>query len=257
LVTDDEKGFVGDMRQERGVCRLSDGEYQIAILPYPGDLDPQGPCGSWMGARAVVKKDGETLFDAPFEEPCQGFDDPILFRVLIRPGKRVLTRATTYLEAFQGPGLTFFATCMPKWGAKLYLEFGYADKGQSIGDLIGSNRVGIDNDASHFQVGGSCALGGAWDYHYVLYPFIPTGEACGAARRESARLVIRWQDKTLLNAPFMEDCGDPETPVIHSVELYASGEPRVNTIPAALFYDPEDSEAGVYSIYSPGPKGEE
>jgi hypothetical protein len=250
LVTYDEEGFIRDMRQEQGVCRLSDGEYRIEIYPYPGNANVQGMCGAWMGAGAKVTKDGETLFDAPFDNSCQRPDEPLIFRALIRPGKRIRARAIPIPHTYTAPGLTFFASCQPKWGL-LRLSFGFdADRGQRVDDLLGS-----DGDA--FQVGGSCFLAQGTEYRYALHPFLPTGKACGAARRESARLVIRLEDKTLYDAPFMEDCGGPEAPVIREVLVRVGRKPKAETIPAALFYDPDDSEEGVYSIYNSGPKGGE
>jgi hypothetical protein len=238
LVTYNDDGFIGDVRSEHGVCRLSDGEYRIEIVPNPGNANVQGVCGAWMGAGAKVEKDGKTLFDGNFDNSCHLPDEPVISRVLIRPGKAALTRMTSPDKA--EPGLTFVASCQPEQ-RRLLLRFGFdAGDGQRIENLF-------EDDGAVTQVMGDCALDEGEYYYYVLRPFVPGGKACGAAKWVSAHLYITKNGQIIYDAPFMGDCRDPDVLVVREIAVRPGREPEAETLPAALFYDPDGvPDDGVY-----------
>ncbi|MDR2786945.1 MAG: hypothetical protein LBD06_01050 [Candidatus Accumulibacter sp.] len=256
LVTYDDEDHIDAMRAEQGVCRLSDGEYQVEILPYPGNGNLQGMCGAWMGASAIVKKDGKTRFDAPFDDSCHRPDQPVIRRVLIRPGKATLIRTT---PSGSGLGLMFTAACQPAhYQLRLGFVFGathiWREEPPGVNDIesLLAYMDGSDNYKPH-DIEASCRLRDG-EYRYVLHPLIPEGKGCGAAKWASARLTIAKDGEIIHDAPFMQDCGNPEAPVVTSVTLRSGKKPKVETQPAALFYDPDDDAS--YRVYESESAGE-
>jgi hypothetical protein len=257
-VTYDEEGFVRNIGRKQGVCRLSDGEYQIEIYANPGNSNVQRMCGAWVGAGAKVTKDGKTLFARNFDE-CQRSAWPTIRRVLIRPGKEPLQRVS------DNPlGLMLTTACQPAHGAlRLNFVFGETHGWQEppgINDIesLLAHMDGSNNNPP-FNIEASCRLSDG-EYRYVLHPFFAEGKACGAARWANALLTITKDGKTIYAAPFTKDCAAPE--VVRSVSIRIFGKKphdrplEAYTVPAAWFYDPDDDppEEG---IYSPVPKGEE
>ncbi|MDR0672937.1 MAG: hypothetical protein LBF93_04580 [Zoogloeaceae bacterium] len=251
LVSHDEKDFIRDMRKGAGTCSLSDGEYRIEIYPNPGNANFQGKCGVWMGARAKVEKDGRTLFDEDFDNSCQQIGSPIIRRVLIRPGKEPVRRVS------DNPlGLLFTAACQPEQG-QLRLGFAFAathDHGQEppgVTDVEDLFQLVPDYKALVLEttdLKASCRLADG-EYRYVLSPF---GNSCGIAKKwVNARLAITRDGKTIHDAPFARDCADPQAPVVRGVTLRSGKEPKVDTAPADLFYDPDDDPEG--GAYNPAP----
>jgi hypothetical protein len=261
LVTYNDDGFIGDVRSEHGVCRLSDGEYRIKIMPNPGNANVQGVCGAWMGAGAKVEKDGKTLFDGNFDNSCHLPDEPVISRVLIRPGKKPLKRQIAAGENLQ---LIFTTACHPEF-QQLRLGFAFdvvrfarAPGVNVVEDLLahmdkiprrtlrGTRFKDLMEYADQGSYEASCRLEHD-EYRYVLRPGISTGKSCGAAKWVSAHLYITKNGQIIYDAPFMGDCGDPEALVLRSVTVHSGREPEAETLPAALFYDPDgDPDNSVY-----------
>ncbi|MDR1351189.1 MAG: hypothetical protein LBJ59_10540 [Zoogloeaceae bacterium] len=238
-VTYDDNSFVSSVRSSRGVCRLSDGEYRIEIYPKPGNANALGRCGAFMGAGAKVEKDGKTLFDGDFDDSCHRLDWPIIHRVLIRPGRVPLKRVSRADEDLR---LMFVVACQPEY-RQLRLEFVFGMTRRWGETPPAANRIEdmLDRADNAIDLEASCRLGDS-EYRYVLHPFIPEGKSCGAARWGSAHLTITRDGETIFDAPFTKDCSDPEAPVLRGVTVRPGKEPAQDTLPAALFYDPENDE---------------
>jgi hypothetical protein len=87
LVSAKDEDHIGTLRTVHGKCRLSDGIYDIAVSPSPGNFNVQGRCGAWMTASATVKKGKRTVYSiSRFDQDCLDMDSPITTRVTIRTG---------------------------------------------------------------------------------------------------------------------------------------------------------------------------
>jgi hypothetical protein len=70
-----------------GQCTLSDGLYDIAIGPQPGNANLQGMCGGFMTAWAEVKRGAETILGRQtFEFGDCHASEPITTKIVIRAG---------------------------------------------------------------------------------------------------------------------------------------------------------------------------
>lgn len=86
LVIAKDDDHIGSLIPIRRICRLSDGIYQVTILPSPGNFNVQGRCGAWMTASAEVKKARKLVHRVHrFESDCHDMDTPITTRVTIKP----------------------------------------------------------------------------------------------------------------------------------------------------------------------------
>jgi hypothetical protein len=87
LVTAKDEDHIGSVNTIHEKCQLSDGTYDVAISPSPGNFNVQGRCGAWITASAAVKKGNTTIYSIPaFENDCHDMDSPVTTRVTIRAG---------------------------------------------------------------------------------------------------------------------------------------------------------------------------
>lgn len=101
LVARDDDGNVVSLETVHGSCRLSDGVYEVAITPSPGNLNIQGRCGAWMTARATIAKEGKTIFEVPrFENDCHDTETPIITRVILRAKEPIPEVETVQWQEF-------------------------------------------------------------------------------------------------------------------------------------------------------------
>ena len=85
LTTARDGEHINSLRTIRRKCRLSDGIYDIAIAPVPGNRNVTRHCGAWITASALVTKGNKTVYSVPrFENNCQNADSPIVSRVTIK-----------------------------------------------------------------------------------------------------------------------------------------------------------------------------
>jgi hypothetical protein len=67
----DDGNHIASLKTVHRQCHLSDGAYDIAITPSPGNFNIQGRCGAWMTASAVVKKGNRSIHAVQrFENDC-------------------------------------------------------------------------------------------------------------------------------------------------------------------------------------------
>lgn len=84
-----DENHIGSLITVKRKCHLSDGTYDIAIFPKPGNFNVQGRCGAWMSAGATIKKKGEIIYTiSGFERDCMDMETPVITRVIVKPGNK-------------------------------------------------------------------------------------------------------------------------------------------------------------------------
>lgn len=91
LIIRDKKNrnLIASHKTVGGQCRLSDGVYDVAIAPLPGNANLQGKCGGFMSAWAEVKRDGKTVLPRhEFEFGDCHMAEPVTTRITIQAGDK-------------------------------------------------------------------------------------------------------------------------------------------------------------------------
>lgn len=85
LITAKDEDHIGSLKTVRAKCRLSDGAYEIALTPSPGNFNVQGRCGAWMTAGARVTKNKKVIYSIDrFDRDCIAME-PVITRITISP----------------------------------------------------------------------------------------------------------------------------------------------------------------------------
>lgn len=87
-----------------GQCVLSDGAYDIAIGPLPGNANLQGMCGGSISAWVEVKRGSDTVIKRHmFESPdCHSSVHPVTVRIVIEPGREPAITQISRDEYYRG-----------------------------------------------------------------------------------------------------------------------------------------------------------
>lgn len=86
LVIAKDDDHIGSLMKVKRKCQLSDGTYDITLMPSPGNFNVQGRCGAWMTASAEVRKGKNVIYTVRrFESDCHDMETPITMRVAIKP----------------------------------------------------------------------------------------------------------------------------------------------------------------------------
>jgi hypothetical protein len=85
LITAKDEDHIGSLKTVRAKCRLSNGTYEIALTPSPGNFNVQGRCGAWMTAGAKVTKNKKVVYSIDrFDKDCIAVE-PVITRITISP----------------------------------------------------------------------------------------------------------------------------------------------------------------------------
>lgn len=83
------RNLIASHKTVRGQCKLSDGLYDIAIGPLPGNANLQGMCGGFMSARAEVKRDSKIILPRhDFEFGDCHVTQPVTTKITIQAGSK-------------------------------------------------------------------------------------------------------------------------------------------------------------------------
>lgn len=81
------RNHIGSHKIVHGQCKLSDGLYDIAIGPLPGNANLQGMCGAFMSAWTEVKRGAEMVLPRhAFESGDCHVAQPVTTKITIRAG---------------------------------------------------------------------------------------------------------------------------------------------------------------------------
>lgn len=245
LVKRDADGNVVGMTEVHRTCILSDGAYEVAVGPRPGNANVQGTCGAAMTAWARVTKDSVTLVERNFEGWCMG-EDPIVRKLEVHAGGGTPQLVTEFYRR-HAPTAEFMPAVRyhcdsSKKSLTLEYEALWSDiRGMNTGmdEWTPASLLihGSDDEMTAVPVERTCQLGDV-DYAVTVEPLLMENTAGCEASYVSATVTIQKNGAALVERDFEESC-EPSAEVITRIEINpGSARPRITTVPRNYFYQP-------------------